>query len=326
MINNRNPIFAQGAGSGAGAPIGKIDPADTNTDCEWIATMEKVGFTVVVVKVPYCTALWQNSGFEETLGSELTGARLGSLDSVKWGNPCRCYFYVHSKHLVAALELIEARLAAIGLLPHVAIGYADQESNASSLSVEARLHSMLHKESASGLIRRVESLNRALPTRHQLPADAAAAPARPTGTEPRPLMPMSAVMWRLDLDEDDVLVLIEEGALLWAFDIAGPRAERRTVRVLTESIEDLVFSRKRPYTDDESEWQRVAGLIFPDRPSIVTCELARSLNCGRDYIMNMVHAREVKTVPGTRMRKGPNGSAQVMSASAKAWLRRRRLL
>ena len=139
-------------------------------------------------------------------------------------------------------------------------------------------------------------------------------------------MPMSAVMWRLDLDEDDVLVLIDEGALLWAFDIAGHRAERRTVRVLTESVEDLVFRRKRPYTDDESEWQHVAGLVFPDKPTIVTCELARSLNCGRSYTMNLVHAGEFKLVPGNIPRPGPNGSAQIVTASAKAWLRKRRML
>ncbi len=185
----------------------------------------------------------------------------------------------------------------------------------------------------------VASLNRPLAIRQRLPAqavrppaasavsgEAGLAPVRPSGTEPRPLMPMSAVMWRLDLDEDDVLVLINERALLWAFDIAAPRAERRAVRVLTESVQDLVYSRKRPYTDDESEWQHVGSLIFPDKPTIVTCELARSLNCGRAYTMNMVHAGEFKTVPGTVPRPGPNGSAQIVTASAKAWLRKRRML
>jgi hypothetical protein len=188
------------------------------------------------------------------------------------------------------------------------------------------MNSLLPKESAGGLIRRGESLNHALPIRQGLPADAVTEPVRPSGTEPRPVMCMSAVMWRLDLDEDDVLVLIDEGALLWAFDIAGPGAERRAVRVLTESVDDLVYSRKRPYTDDESEWQRVASLVFPDKPVIVTCELARSLNCGRACAINLVHAKQFKTVPGTRIRQGPNGSAQIVTASAKEWLRKRRML
>ena len=151
-------------------------------------------------------------------------------------------------------------------------------------------------------------------------------PARPSGTEPRPLMGMSSVMWRLDLDEDRVLVLIDEGALLWAFDIASPGMKSRTVRVLTESVEDLVHSRKRLYAEDESEWQRVASLIFPDKPSIVTYELARSLNCGGQWVLDMVHAREFKLVHGNIPRCGPNGSAQIVTASAKAWLRKRRML
>jgi hypothetical protein len=151
-------------------------------------------------------------------------------------------------------------------------------------------------------------------------------PARPIGTEPRPLMPMSSVMWRLDLDEDDVLVLIDEKALLWAFDIAGPRAKRRAVRVLTESVEGLVYSRKRPYTDDELEWRSVAALVFPDKPAITTSELARALNCGAWTAMLLIHARQFKLVPGNIPRRGPKGSAQIVTASVKAWLRKRRLI
>ena len=58
-------------------------------------------------------------------------------------------------------------------------------------------------------------------------------------TAMRPLMSIPMVMCRLDLDEDDVLILIEDRALAWAFDIAGRGARRRTIRVLTENVEDL---------------------------------------------------------------------------------------
>lgn len=168
---------------------------------------------------------------------------------------------------------------------------------------------------------------RPLPAQQPLsPAQIATCTEGHRGTEPRPLMSMSAAMWRLDLNEDGVMVLIEEGALLWAFNIAGPGAERSAVRILTESIEDLVFSRKRPYLEDEAEWQRVAKLIFPAKPTIVTCELARSLNCGRQCAMNLVHARQFRTVAGTRIRPGPGGAAQIVTASAKQWLRKRRIL
>jgi hypothetical protein len=34
-------------------------------------------------------------------------------------------------------------------------------------------------------------------------------------------MPMTAVMWRLDLDEDAVLALLEDRLIPWAFDIGS---------------------------------------------------------------------------------------------------------
>ncbi len=153
-----------------------------------------------------------------------------------------------------------------------------------------------------------------------------AARAPLAGTAPRPLMPMSAVMWRLDLDEERVNILIENGALLWAFDVASPSAERRALRVLVECVEDLALSRKRAYRDDGSEWQRVAGLILPDKPIMVTCEVARALNCGTWYTMMLIHAKQFRLVPGVRIRPGPKGSAQVVTASVKDWLLKRRVL
>jgi hypothetical protein len=139
-------------------------------------------------------------------------------------------------------------------------------------------------------------------------------------------MPLSAVMTWLDLDEDDVIVLIDEGALLWAFDIKSPGAGKRNVRVLTESVEDLVQRRKRTYQDDESEWQRVAALVFPDKPAIVTRELARALNAGRNFTIDLIHARQFQFAPGgAQIRTGPNGSPHITTASAKKWLLKRRM-
>ena len=128
MSNIQNPRFAQGAAPGADAPTGPIDPAAANTCIEWLDTVGKVGFTVVAVQAPYSAELWQNSGFEKALGNELAAANLGFYDSMKPFNPLVFFFYVPSKFVVAALEIIKARLAAICLLPHVTIGYADPES------------------------------------------------------------------------------------------------------------------------------------------------------------------------------------------------------
>src|ERR1035438_6355447 len=103
----------------------QVDPADANGCPEWLEDMGKVGFTVAFIQAKYSPALWANSNFEKRLGSELTEAGLGHLDSAKWGNPTTFFFYLRSGRLAAGLQLIKSRLAAIELLPHVKVGYAD---------------------------------------------------------------------------------------------------------------------------------------------------------------------------------------------------------
>ena len=135
-MSAEHPRFGQDAVPAGATPPSSVDPAIYNTSLEWIKLCAKIGFTVVVVKAPWSPELWQNSGFEEDLGSELTEANLGHYDSAKYGkhvhsdgakygNPVTFFFCVHSPKLPAALRLIKDRLAAIGLLPHVKIAYAD---------------------------------------------------------------------------------------------------------------------------------------------------------------------------------------------------------
>ena len=128
MSSETNPRFSQEPTPAPqdGHPA-LIDPADANTSMEWVELCAKLGFTTVVVQARYSPELWHNAGFEERLGSELTEANLGHYDSARYGNPIGFFFYLHGKKLADGLRLIEARLSAIGLLPHVKIGVADLE-------------------------------------------------------------------------------------------------------------------------------------------------------------------------------------------------------
>jgi hypothetical protein len=125
MISERPQRFSVRQQPAIAAKPEQVDPADANGCPEWLEDMGKIGLSVAFIKAPYSPALWANSDFEKRLGSELTEARLGHLDSAKYGNPIVFFFYLNSKSLAAGLQLIKARLAAIGLLPHVRIGYAD---------------------------------------------------------------------------------------------------------------------------------------------------------------------------------------------------------
>jgi len=127
-MSEQNPRFSLGSAPEAAAASNPLDPAAANECIEWVDLAGKLGFTVVAVQAHYCEELWAVSGFEKSLGRELTEANLGHLDSVKWFNPITFYFLVNTQNLAAGLLLIKARMAAIGLLPRVKIGCADQES------------------------------------------------------------------------------------------------------------------------------------------------------------------------------------------------------
>jgi hypothetical protein len=144
---------------------------------------------------------------------------------------------------------------------------------------------------------------------------------------PRPLMSMSAVTWRLDCNEQKVRTLIEEGRLLWAFAVGlDPLATIHSVRVLTKSVEDYLAGNTTPSGDEEAEWESVRHLIFPDKTTVVTAELERVLNCGKQHVHNLINAGQFRLAPGSRCRPGPGGSHRIVTASVAEWLRQRRLL
>ena len=137
-MSAEHPRFGQDAVPSGAIPPRSADPADANVSPEWIKLCAKIGLTAVVVKCPHSPELWQNFGFEEELGSDLTAANLGHYDSAKYGkfthsdgqvsgSSISFCFYVYSSKLPAALRFIAARLAAIGLLPHVKILHSDHE-------------------------------------------------------------------------------------------------------------------------------------------------------------------------------------------------------
>ena len=83
----------------------------------------------------------------------------------------------------------------------------------------------------------------------------AAAPVRG-----RPLLPVRGVMSVLDVGEREVLAAIEDGSLLWAWDLSlqPERARRKLLRVLPECVED--FSSGRAC---RLEWPDIFALLLP---------------------------------------------------------------
>ncbi|HEX3800751.1 MAG TPA: hypothetical protein VH413_18805 [Verrucomicrobiae bacterium] len=85
-------------------------------------------------------------------------------------------------------------------------------------------------------------------------------------TARRPLVPMPAVCMFLNKKPREVLALIEDGHLRWAFDIRRPDAERREVRVLRQSLFEytgLWAPPQKPRRDEAAEFAEIIERILP---------------------------------------------------------------
>jgi hypothetical protein len=120
VSSGANARFSTGGGA-----KGVIDPALDNTSWDWVETVAKLGLSVVAVIAPYSPELWANPGFEGQIDAELRKAKLGHLDSAKYGNPIVFYFYIPAKSQAAGLEAIRAALERRGLAGVCKLGCAE---------------------------------------------------------------------------------------------------------------------------------------------------------------------------------------------------------
>jgi hypothetical protein len=145
----------------------------------------------------------------------------------------------------------------------------------------------------------------------------------------RPLISVWTVLSVTDLKtEDEVLAAIDEGRLLWAFNIAGKESQSRLVRVLAESVSNLIEGNEPPKTSSEAEeWTHVQRLIFPvPAPTIPAKEIALAWNISGTHILNLCDQKLLRLAKGTPRHPGLGGSPHVEYQSAVDFLKKRRLL
>ena len=95
-------------------------------------------------------------------------------------------------------------------------------------------------------------------------------------TERRPLVPLAAAAMFLNLNARQTMALIEDGELLWAFDIRSPAASRRVPRILRQSLFEFagLCSLEIVSSRDKSEFRQVVDLILPEE-IMVPCDNVR---------------------------------------------------
>jgi len=144
----------------------------------------------------------------------------------------------------------------------------------------------------------------------------------------RPLLSVWTVLSVTDLkSEDDVLAAIDDGRLLFAFNIAGKTAKSRLVRVLAASLCNFVEGTRFPKMSFEDEWKHVERLIFPTPGlrSMASKDIALAWNISGTHILNLCDEGLLRIAKGSPRHSGPYGSPQVEYQSAFQFLRDRRI-
>jgi hypothetical protein len=136
----------------------------------------------------------------------------------------------------------------------------------------------------------------------------------------KPMLGVRAVMSLVDLTEDQVLSLVEEGRLAWAFSMAlDPKPGRnRELRILPASVSAYLRGERCSL-----EWPDVLRLLLPhDEPVILSKDIYRVLNVCSTHLYAL--ARRKLIVPCSTWRRGPGGGGRFTTKSFIEFLKARR--
>lgn len=115
--------------------------------------------------------------------------------------------------------------------------------------------------------------------------------------------------------------MIDDGRLLFAFGIETKRATKVNVRVLTQSVWDLVFA--VPHKDRQMDFEIVLKSLLPtQRVSLPGTTVARFFNCDADHIGHLLHEG---SLPEMGNRSYERATPRISCQSVAEFLRKRRL-
>ena len=132
------------------------------------------------------------------------------------------------------------------------------------------------------------------------------APVAPvTRQKSKPLLPVRGVCSLIEKNEDQVLKLIQDGSIAWAWNVAvnRKRGHSRELRVLPAAVADFMHGRPCKLT-----FADVFSLLLPDGPIVTSLEIYQMLNVSGSHLYNLVRAKQI--VPCSTWRRGPKGKAQ----------------
>jgi hypothetical protein len=129
-----------------------------------------------------------------------------------------------------------------------------------------------------------------------------------------------------NVSECEIMGLIEEGLITYAFDITCKAANKQAVRILSHSLaayQEFLRTGKKPRYP---EFYEVMNLILPPPPEIKAVELARLFSCSAEHMINLVRERLVKVAHGKKWGPGRNNSPLILRASIVEFLEERQIV
>lgn len=114
------------------------------------------------------------------------------------------------------------------------------------------------------------------------PADPSVTAVDSVALLPSPLVTVRGAISFLGsrFNEDDVLAMVEDGRLRWAFNIGGERSRRVDLRIFPSCLQDV--ARKR---DCQITWPEVISILTPKRLSLIReSSIARVLNVSAQLV------------------------------------------
>lgn len=165
-------------------------------------------------------------------------------------------------------------------------------------------------------------------TRNMPPAPSSSLPQI---TLSRPLVNVATAGAALDCHADAIRGLIEDGKLLWAFNISTEIHTYQEVRILAHCLRD--FQTGQLAASRALDFAAVLTLIFPMLPApqfgvipkLTADTLARRFNCRTDHVFHLVNVGGLRLI-GSKARRGPGGSPFIEFASVANFLRKRRII
>lgn len=149
----------------------------------------------------------------------------------------------------------------------------------------------------------------------------------------RPLVNLLTAVAALDRTAEEVLALVDEGRIAFAFNFASQGCQRRAVRILAQSIADFQAGKIASAASDEEQFSQAVRLIFPavstksgGLQSVRAATVHRRLSLDHDHVANLCRCGAMRLVKGAKFRSGPNGSPEVEFSSVVEFLKRRRII